>query len=146
LEEVKNIFLGDKTIIEARGTTPAWREPQYDTEKQYLEIDPLNRKEPDKLKKSIECLFCYRHAFSLAEETKSVPNGDLLEKFKVIVGKRRECKYHIEYIPGYSPIQHLTRWENLQREQTNRRWSLLYIIIGSIITVLSALAIKLIWG
>ena len=68
LEEVKNIFLGDRTIMEKQGSTPAWRHAEYDTEKQYLEINPLNRKEPDRLEESTKCLFCYRHAFILKEE------------------------------------------------------------------------------
>ena len=146
VEETKNVFLGDRTIIEARQDTSAWRHAEYETEKQYLEITPQNREDPTDLKESAEDIFCYRHAFSLTQEMKSLADGDLSVKFKTVVQKSRECEYHIKYIPGYSPVQHLMRWENLQTQQANRRWNLLYMVIGSAITILGALAIKLIFG
>jgi hypothetical protein len=146
LEETKEIFLGDRTITDANALFPAARQPEYDIEKQYLEITPQNRKDPTGLKESAKDIFCYRHAFLLAQEMKSIATQNLFKKVKTVIEKPRECKYHIQYIPGYSPTQHLMRWENTQREQTNRYWSLIYLLIGAILTIIAGIITKLVLG
>lgn len=142
LEETKEVFLGERVLMEK----PLWRTPEYDIQKRYLEVTPQSRKDPAGLKEYAENIFCYRHAFSLAQEIKSLPDGDLSARFKVVVDKARECKYHIKYIPGYDPLQHLNRWESVERERVNRRWSLLYVALGSGITIAGMVAINQFWG
>jgi hypothetical protein len=146
LEETKTKFLGDRTLAEAGYGRPAWKHPEYDIEKQYLEITPQNRKDPTGLKESAQNIFCYRHAFLLSQEMKTTPKRNLSKNFEVVVEKPCECKYHVQYIPGYDPAQHLTRWESLERERVNRRWSLFYIALGSGITIAGMLAIRYFWG
>ena len=140
--EVSPIFLGDRTVAKD------WVMPQYEYKTEYMQIYELERKEPSKLERT-EGIHCYRRAFDLEGELKDFTvskKKDVSASIKSIIEKPRACSYHVRYVPGYSPEQHLIRWENLEREQSNRRWSLLYVLIGAIITATGALAIKLIFG
>jgi len=113
------------------------------------EISLDTRLDPSKIRlQTSDELYCYRRSFILGKvvEDSLKKSNNAFNAIQRVIEQPRDCKYHLRYVSGYSPEQHLTRWESLERESINRRWSLVYIVIGSIITVLGALAIKLIWG
>jgi len=140
LKEDKMTFLGESHL----GTQTPFSE--YDEQTQYLEITPQQRKDPSELKKNFRKIFCYRHEASFEKELKSAVKANNPAKISDIIEKPRDCKYHTKYVSGYDPIQHLMRWENIEREQRNRKWSLVYMILGSIITIAGMVAIKMVFG
>jgi hypothetical protein len=125
---------------------PGWE--QYEDITNYVEITPKQRRNISELKNDLMNIFCYRHDVAFETELKRAVEAEDtdLSKFVDIINKPRQCRHHTEHVSGYEPFQHLMRWESIERERSNRRWSLLYIVIGSIITIIGALAIKLIFG
>jgi hypothetical protein len=125
--------------------------PEYERTASYREITAKERNEDLELRRGSKNLFCYRREVSFEVELEAILKRHESSESKEcseldnLINKTRKCRYYTSYIPGYSPLQHLTRWEAVERERSNRRWSLLYIIIGAIITALGALAIKLIF-
>ena len=120
---------------------------EYEEVTNYVEITPKQRKNISELEDNLLNIFCYRHEVTFETELKSVVEVEEkdLSKFVDIINKPRQCGYHTGHVSGYEPSQHLMRWESIERERSNRRWSLLYILVGSIITIIGALAIKLIF-
>lgn len=112
----------------------------------YQEITPFERKHDIKITEGSQQPFCYRREPSFESELQSAPQSDYSLSLDNIIYKPRKCKYRTRYIPGYSPYQHLARCEAIERERSNRRWSLVYIVLGALLTVAGALAIKLIFG
>ena len=116
----------------------------------YLEIYSNSRKNVDDIKVGAWSeLHCYRRIFNLHQELalpEHTEKAKIIESIKSVIEKPRDCRYYLEYLPGYSPSQHLSRWEDINRERSNRCWSLIYIVIGAIITAIGALLIKVIFG
>jgi hypothetical protein len=119
---------------------------QYDYVTNYREIIPVKRNNLSELKNDLREVFCYRHAVAFEIELKSAVEAHDSSKVVDIVNNPRECRYYTKHISGYDPSQHLMRWESVERERSNRRWSLLYIVIGAVITAAGAVVIKLIFG
>jgi hypothetical protein len=49
--------------------------------------------------------------------------------------KKRCCNLYMKYAPGYSPELHLSRFETFERERSNRRWNLVWLLVGAALTV-----------
>jgi hypothetical protein len=130
------------------------REPDTFIGEGYSEIYQNERKDPSNAWPRIEKIYCYRHLFDLKEETDTLFSEQTKKNAEVpyhtavksIIEKPRNCKYHVGYVPGYSPDQHLMIWESKEREHTARKWNLLYAAIGSGITIAGMLAMKYFWG
>lgn len=133
------------------GSGSMTRVPQYEGLINYREITDKERNEDLEIRRGYKNLFCYRRDASFEVELETIlkihESSESREcpELDNLIRKTRKCRYYTNYIPGYSPLQHLTRWESVERERSNRRWSLLYIVIGAIITIAGALAIKLIF-
>ena len=139
-------FLGERRS----GFGSGWAE--YEDVTRINEITNRERNEDLDVRIGRKNLLCYRREVSFevgleailktheSSETKECPE---LNKF---LDMNRKCRFYTIYIPGYSPNQHLTRWESTDRERSNRRWSLVYIIIGAILTAVGALITKRILG
>ncbi|MFC1946081.1 hypothetical protein ACFLW1_02655 [Chloroflexota bacterium] len=144
LENISNVFLGDRTLVDAdplRGFD-AVRSSEYDKRVDYLEITPQDRGDIARLQKSAQNIYCYRHASVLGEEVQSSTEKELSVKVVAVIEKQRECKYHVHYVSGYNPTQHLMKWENEQREKSNRKWNLFYLLVGAMITFIITLVIQ----
>lgn len=142
VKEVESRFLGESYPF-GRGERGMG---QYEYMTEYVEITPKQREDISGLKGDLNSVFCYRHEVTFETELKNAVEAHDLSKIVEVLKNSRDCSYHIGHVSGYTPQQHLMRWESIERERSNRRWSLLYIVIGALITVVGGLLIKLIWG
>ena len=118
--------------------------PQHENVTSYSEIAPRERGGLIEIKRFNTELFCYRREVTVEIELKSAIKQGIpeSEKFDAVIKRKRKCEYYVRYSPGYNPSQHLTRWEAIERERSNRIWNLIFLAIGSALTILGALAIN----
>jgi hypothetical protein len=123
----------------------------YENITKYQEYTVKERKGDFKLQRGRKNLFCFRREATFEIElddilkTHQSSESNKCPELDDLVNKARKCRYYTNYIPGYSPIQHLTKMEVIERERTNRYWSLLYLIIGSLLTIAGGFIIKLLF-
>lgn len=115
-----------------------------------VEYSPKERAEGIERFSPFSLPHCYRHDYVFETEWKSIldnmPNvqsnfGETVypkEKLNAILNlttKKRRCKLYMKYAPGYSPELHLSRFETFERERSNRRWNLVWLLVGVALTV-----------
>jgi hypothetical protein len=103
---------------------------------------------------------CYRHDFTFETEWRLILDSSpderneagevLLSKKKRgamlnLTTKKRRCVLYTKYAPGYSPELHLSRFETFEREQSARRWNLVWLIVGVVLTLLAGVALRFIF-
>ena len=82
-------------------------------------------------------LNCSRYVWS-RYDIRNMPYNQALD----FIRSQRLCPYYFEYIPGYTPREHL----ELQRERTQRRFLIMVSILSAAVGAAIATLVNLIWS
>lgn len=108
-------------------------------------VNNEHRNDVSKFADSTE-LDCYKQEPFLKQEIGKLEGDELNNARKAAIEKERDCSNFMKYIPGYSPAKHIERWETLDRENSNRRYNLYFLLVGSGLTILGAALVKIFFG
>ncbi len=91
-------------------------------------------------------LFCYRREISFERELIAFMASHGRRGVSEIITKvniPRKCRYFMKHLSGYTPSQHLERWELVDHEKSNRYWNLFYLLLGAALTLLGSVLFAL---
>ncbi len=125
-----------------------------------IEYSPKERAEGIERLSPYSLPHCYRHNYTFEIELNKTENDipDLQdeagqpiyskEKLTALLEltlKKRRCNLYMKYAPGYSPELHLSRFETFERERSARRWNLIWLLVGVVLTLLAGIVTRLVF-
>jgi hypothetical protein len=123
--------------------------PQFEYETDYVELTVVERNKFNAKNNSGGFqLYCYRHDtvfHNVIQNIKGISDNQYAKNIDNLVQKPSKCFYFIKHISGYSASQHLTRWEAIDRESSNRNWSIVYILLGALLTLIATIVVRLVF-
>jgi hypothetical protein len=95
---------------------------------------------------------CYRHSISFETELDKLYSygGPIYPKslsaaLQILIEKSRNCSLFTKYMPGYDPEMHLSKFEVIEREKSNRRWNLIWLLVGAALTLIAGIVARLVF-
>lgn len=73
----------------------------------------------------------------------SYESNTLAELIRQLINKPRRCALFTPYQSGYNPELHLQRHEMIERDRSNRRWNLIWLLVGAALTIAGGWIISL---
>lgn len=104
---------------------------------EYIELSLKKRLDPDsKFRRDWYMIHCYRRNINFEVELDRLLRIESAE-LDDLMDKPRSCGLFTKYIPGYSPELHLSRYETSDRDRSNRRWNLIWLLVGAALTAVA---------